>query len=53
MTVIRVEAEYRSDDFPGYAFTVFAHVHANGIVEHYFEVRNKTGESAGDDRLFD
>ena len=44
-----LEAEYRSDDFPGYAFTVFARVHANGIVEHYFEVRNETGESAGDD----
>lgn len=35
-----LEADYRSEDFPGMAFTAFSRLNASGIVERYFEVRN-------------
>ncbi|WP_199624379.1 GNAT family N-acetyltransferase [Paenibacillus alkalitolerans] len=47
-----LEAEYRSDEFPGVAFTAVARLNANGIVERYFEVRSESsarGEHGEDD----
>ncbi|WP_052339200.1 GNAT family N-acetyltransferase [Gorillibacterium massiliense] len=44
-----LEADYQSEDFPGITFTRTVLLSSNGMAEHYYEVRNASGEAAEED----